>query len=175
VIAPEFSRSFALNTIGTTARSVTISAESGERSALATRFDLVAIDRLEAQASLVNAGDAILCTGVLSADVTQACVATADPVRAKVNTDFAIRFVAHLASAAAADEIEIDIDDCDMIEHDGQAIDLGEAVAQTLLLALDPFPRTRGAAKTLKAAGVIGEDELGNSAFAGLKGLLGKP
>lgn len=174
MITSEFSRFFALNTIGTTARSVTISAESGERSALATRFDLVAIDRLEAQASLVNAGDAILCTGVLSANVTQTCVATADPVRAKVNTDFAIRFVAHLASAAA-DEIEIDIDDCDMIEHDGQAIDLGEAVAQTLLLALDPFPRARGAEKTLKAAGVIGEDELGNSAFAGLKGLLGKP
>jgi uncharacterized metal-binding protein YceD (DUF177 family) len=171
---PEFSRSFALNTIGTTARTVTIVAEAEERAALAARFDLVAIARLEAQATLVSEGDAILCTGILSADVVQECVATAAPVSTKLRTDFTIRFVAHLADTTPADEIEIDVDDCDMIEHDGQAIDLGEAVAQTLMLSLDPFPRAKDAARTLKDVGVIGEDDVGNSAFAGLKGLLGK-
>lgn len=173
--APEFSRSFALNTIGTATRAVSITAEAGERTALAARFDLIAINRLEAQATLVSEGDAILCSGSLSAEVIQECVATAAPVTAKLKTDFMIRFVAHLADAAAADEIEIDVDDCDMIEHDGQAIDLGEAVAQTLLLALDPFPRAKNAAQMLKAAGVVGENELGNAAFAGLKSLLIKP
>jgi uncharacterized metal-binding protein YceD (DUF177 family) len=174
VTTPEFSRSFTLNTIGTTARTVAIVAEADERAALAARFDLIALDRLEAQATLMSEGDAILCTGTLSADVVQECVATAAPVSAKLKTDFTIRFVANLAGDAPADEIEIDVDDCDMIEHDGQAIDLGEAVAQTLLLALDPFPRAKDAAKTLKAAGVVGEDEVGNAAFAGLKGLFGK-
>jgi uncharacterized metal-binding protein YceD (DUF177 family) len=174
-MTPEFSRSFALNTIGTAQRSASITAEADEREALAARFDLIAINRLEAQATLVVEGDAILGTGTLSADVVQECVATAAPVATALKTDFAIRFVASLADATAADEIEIDIDDCDMIEHDGQAIDLGEAVAQTLLLALDPFPRAKNAAQTLKAAGVVGEDEIGNAAFAGLKGLLSKP
>jgi uncharacterized metal-binding protein YceD (DUF177 family) len=172
---PEFSRVFALNTIGTTPRKVTIMAEVGECAALAKRFNLVAIDRLEAQAKLMSEGDAIICTGGLSAGVIQECVATAAPVGAKIKTDFAIRFVAHLTDATAADEIEIDIDDCDMIEHNGQVIDLGEAVAQTLLLALDPFPRASEADRTLKAAGIVGDDEIGNAAFAGLKGLLGKP
>lgn len=174
-MTPEFSRSFALNTIGTAQRSVSIIAEAGERAALAARFDLIAINRLEAHTTLVVEGDAILGTGTLNADVVQECVATAAPVATTLKTDFAIRFVANLADATAADEIEIDIDDCDMIEHDGQAIDLGEAVAQTLLLALDPFPRAKNAAQTLKAAGVVGEDEVGNAAFAGLKGLLSKP
>lgn len=174
-MTPEFSRSFALNTIGTAQRSVSITAEAGEREALAARFDLIAINRLEAQATLVVEGDAILCTGTLNADVVQECVATAAPVATTLKADFAIRFVASLADATAADEIEIDIDDCDMIEHDGQAIDLGEAVAQTLLLVLDPFPRAKNAAQTLKAAGVVGEDEVGNAAFAGLKGLFSKP
>jgi uncharacterized metal-binding protein YceD (DUF177 family) len=173
--APEFSRAFALNTIGTTPRTISITAEADERAALAARFDLIAIERLEAQAVLVSEGDAVLCTGALSAKVIQECVATAAPVAAALKTDFTFRFVAYLAEASAADEIEIDVDDCDLIEHDGQMIDLGEAVAQTLLLALDPFPRAKNAAQSLQAAGVVGEDELGSAAFAGLKGLLGKP
>ena len=174
-MTPEFSRSFALNTIGTAQRSVSIAAEVDEREALAARFDLIAINQLEANVKWVSEGDAILATGTLNADVVQECVATAASVATILKTDFAIRFVSSLADATAADEIEIDIDDCDMIEHDGQAIDLGEAVAQTLLLALDPFPRAKNAAQTLKAAGVVGEDEIGNAAFAGLKGLLSKP
>jgi uncharacterized metal-binding protein YceD (DUF177 family) len=174
VTTPEFSRSFALNTIGTTARTVEISAQDTERAELATRFDLVAIDRLEAQATLTSEGDAILCTGTLSANVVQECVATAAPVTARLKTDFMIRFVVRLAVDAPADEIEINVDDCDVIEHDGQSIDLGEAVAQTLLLSLDPFPRAADASETLKAAGVVGEGEVGSAAFAGLKSLLSK-
>lgn len=171
---PEFSRSFAINTIGGTARAVSIAAEAEERAALAARFDLVAIDRLEATATLINEGDAILCAGTLSAEVIQECVATAAPVAGALKCDFAIRFVAHLTNDTPADEIEIDVEDCDMIEHDGQSIDLGEAVAQSLLLALDPFPRAKNAAERLKAAGVISENEVGSAAFAGLKSLLGK-
>lgn len=172
--APEFSRGFALNTIGTAPRQVSISATAEECGALAARFDLVTIERLEATATLINEGGAILCTGALNADVTQQCVATAVPIATSLSTDFMIRFVADLHLAGEADEIEIDIDDCDFIEHDGQTIDLGEAVAQTLSLSLDPFPRAAGASETLKAAGVIGEDEVGSAAFAGLKSLLGK-
>ena len=169
--APEFSRCFVLNTIGTTPRSVSIAADDGERAALAERFDLAGLDRLEAKATLVMQGDGITCTGALIASVVQRCVATGAPVPAKVNTNFAIRFVAR-SDDAVADEIEISVEDCDTIEHDGVAIDLGEAVAQTLLLALDPFPRAAEADKALKAAGVIGEDDVVSSAFAGLKSLL---
>ena len=56
--------------------------------------------------------------------------------------------------------------------RDSGAIDLGEAAAQTLALALDPYPRSPGAAAALKEAGVIGEGEAGP--FGGLAALKGK-
>lgn len=171
---PEFSRCYQISQIGGAVRDVVISADAQERQALAKRFDLVAIDRLESQARLAASGDAIHCDGTLNAEVEQRCAATGIPVAARISTDFAIRFVAPGDEATLADEIEIDVDDCDIVEHDGQSIDLGEAAAQTLLLALDPFPRAPGAAQILKTAGVIGEDEVSTGAFAGLKDLFKK-
>ena len=57
--------------------------------------------------------------------------------------------------------------------YDGGAIDLGEAAAETMALALDPFPRGPGAEAALKAAGVISEEEAGPfGALAGLKDKL---
>ena len=54
------------------------------------------------------------------------------------------------------DEIELSEDDCDTVFYTGGAIDLGEAAAETLALALDPFPRSPGAAAALREAGVGG-------------------
>jgi uncharacterized metal-binding protein YceD (DUF177 family) len=72
-------------------------------------------------------------------------------------------------------ELELEADDCDTMFHDGQTIDLGEAVAQSLGLALNPYPRSPEAEKMLKAAGVKSEDEVvPTGALAGLKDLLAK-
>ena len=61
----------------------------------------------------------------------------------------------------------------DTIEIEGGAIDLGEAAAETMALALDPFPRSPNAAAALKKAGVISEEEAGPfGALAGLKAKL---
>jgi hypothetical protein len=57
--------------------------------------------------------------------------------------------------------------------HDGTAIDVGEAVAQSLALALDPYPRAPDAEAALKEAGVTSEAETGP--FAALAALKGKP
>jgi hypothetical protein len=38
-------------------------------------------------------------------------------------------------------------------------IDLGTAIADTLALSLDPYPRSAGAETALKAAGVMTEEE----------------
>ena len=53
------------------------------------------------------------------------------------------------------------------------SIDIGEAAAETLALALDPYPRAPDAGEALKAAGVKGEEEAGPfAALAALKGKL---
>jgi hypothetical protein len=170
--APEFSRIFALNTLGSTPRNVRLIADADECSALARRFALLAMTRFEASARLVANSDSVDCEGSLIAEVAQPCAATGLPVHASVTSDFVVRFVPQCSDLNAPDEIEIHVEDCDIVEHDGNAIDLGEAAAQSLFLALDPFPRVPDAADTLKAAGVVGEDEVGNAAFAALKGLF---
>ncbi len=165
--APEFSRPVRLDTLGGQPRAMTIEADPDERAALARRFALPAIDRLVAIATLVREGDAVSATGRIEARVTQSCVATGAPVPAAINVALALRFVPE--AAVDADEIELSAEDCDTIPYAGGAIDLGEAAAEEMALALAPFPRSPDAEQALKAAGVVGEEDVGP--FAVLKAL----
>lgn len=169
---PEFSRRFALADIGAVPKRVRLVADAAECRALARRFRLVALDSLEAEAELMAVDKAIEARGTVSAGLTQSCVATARPLAVTLEEPFHIRFEAP-ATDAVEEEFELSAEDCDVMEHDGLAVDLGEAVAQTLGLALDPFPRAPDADEVLKAAGILGEEDA--SPFAKLKGLFEKP
>jgi len=169
-MTPEFSRTFRLDELGGS-RAVSIAAEEGERAALAARFGLLDIDRLEATAELTRDGDTVTATGRLEGEVTQACVASGEPVPARIVEDFALRFVP-LGAGLEGDEIELAEGDLDQLDYEGSSVDLGEAVAQTMALALDPFPRAPGAEEKLRAAGVLGEEDA--SPFAVLKALKDK-
>lgn len=169
---PEFSRRYSLAEIGATPRAVSIEASPEERAALARRFGLVSLDALSAEARLATVAQGIEAEGRLTAKLAQSCVATGRPLPATIEEPFRVIFVLETADAGA-EEIELDADDGDTMEHDGQAVDLGEAVAQTLALALDPFPRAPDADEALKAAGILQEGETGP--FAKLKGLFDTP
>lgn len=158
--APEFSRPERIDTIGERAHSVTIIADATERAALAQRFSLVAIKALGATFAVQRDARGIIVTGRVTADVVQACVVTDDPLESRVDEAVALRFVAEDA-ATLPDEIELADDALDTIGYVGSAIDLGEAAAETVALALDPFPRGPRAATMLRDAGVIGEEEAG--------------
>ncbi|MGK6318939.1 YceD family protein [Sphingomonas sp. DT-204] len=168
--ATEFSRPHRLDAIGAGEASVTVAADEGERTALAKRFGLLAIDRLEARFAIKRDATGIVARGHLSAAVTQACVVTGEPLPVSLEEDFALRFLPEPDSAA--DEVELDADECDTVFYTDGAIDLGEAAAETLLLSLDPFPRGPNAAATLKDAGVLSEEEAGP--FGGLAALRDK-
>ncbi len=170
---PEFSRAFSLDTIGTVPRTVSIAANATEAAGLAQRFGLASLTKLEANATLIMRGDAISAQGRFTADVVQSCTASGEDVPAHFDEAFSVRFVAPFTQSSASDEIELLADDCDTVDHDGQSVDLGEAVAQTLGLSLDPFPRSQAAAHLLRKAGVLAEDEVETGPFAGLKGLFG--
>lgn len=167
-MTPEFSRPHRLDTIGAGESRVAIEADEGERKALARRFGLIAIDRLGANYAVRRDAAGILARGRLSGAVVQACSVTGDPVPAKIEEDFAIRFLPE--GSESGDEIELSEEDCDTVFYTGGAIDLGEAAAETLALALDPFPRSRGAEAALREAGVLSEEEAGPfAALAALK------
>lgn len=172
--SPEFSRAIPLSEIGTASKPRHIVADTNEREALARRFGLISLDLLEADVTLQPDGAGYLAEGRLLGEAQQACVASGEPVPAKIDEQFRIRFVAESSYDADA-EVELDADSCDTLFHDGRAIDLGEAVAESFALALDPFPRSPNADAALKAAGVKDESEAGPfGALAALKEKLEK-
>jgi uncharacterized metal-binding protein YceD (DUF177 family) len=172
--SPEFSHIVSLSEIGAAAKPRHILANEAERAALAKRFGLVSLDRLEADVALIPDGNRYIAEGRLLGEASQACVASGVAVPSRIDENFRIRFAAE-ASYDEEAEIELDADECDTLFHDGRTIDLGEAVAQSFALLLDPFPRSPNADAVLKAAGVKEEGEAGPfGALAALKDKLGK-
>jgi uncharacterized metal-binding protein YceD (DUF177 family) len=173
--APEFSRPVRLETLGAEPRTVTVEAEAGERAALARRFGLVEIARLTGEAALVRDGEEVIARGRIEAAVTQSCVASGEPVAATVDEPFELLFRPPPSADRPDEEVELSGSELDVTFHDGAAIDLGEAVAETLALSLDPYPRAPDAEEALKAAGVKSEEEAGPfGALASLRDKLGK-
>jgi uncharacterized metal-binding protein YceD (DUF177 family) len=147
-------------------------ADDAERRAIAERLDLPSLDRLEAHASLTRDGERVRACGRVAAALEQRCVVTGEAVAAHVDEPFEIDFVPEPSSTA--DEIELRPEDCDVVFHDGAAIDLGTAIADTLALSLDPYPRSASAEAALREAGVLSEEEAGPFAMlAQLKKDLG--
>ncbi|WNO54284.1 YceD family protein [Stakelama saccharophila] len=171
--SPEFSRRYRLDRLGAGTVSEDIVADADECAALARRFGLISVDRLQARCTLRREGGTVFLDGHLTARAQQRCVATDAPVPAEIDEDFAIRFVP--AATPEEEEIELDADSCDTIFYQGGAVDLGEAAAETLALSLDPFPRSAQADEVLHDAGVLSEEEAGPfGALAGLRDKLAK-
>jgi uncharacterized metal-binding protein YceD (DUF177 family) len=149
-------------------------ADDEEKSSLIERLGLVSLDRLEAHAIFSRDGPKIRATGRLKASLEQSCVATGEPVPAHIDEPFDLIFLPEPNSGSSDDEIELAEADLDTVFHDGSAIDLGGAIADTLALALDPYPRSASADAALKEAGVLTEEEASPfAALAALKSKLG--
>ncbi len=169
----EFSRLIRVETVGEDRTPLSLVAGEAEREALARRFGLIAIHRLEAEMRLSQSAGEIAASGKVVAKIVQACVATAEPIEQAIEAPFDLRFRPH--PDPSDEEIELSETELDVIFHDGGTIDVGEAVAETLALAIDPYPRIEGAEAVLKAAGVKSEEEAGPfGALAGLRDKLKK-
>lgn len=138
---PEFSRPLALGMIGPEGRTERLVAGPAERAALAGRFGILSVEALEAELALQPEADgAVRATGRLTAAVVQPCIVSFEPVAQVVAEPVALRLL------PMGREPEDGPDDIDEIPTEGDVADLGEAIAQQLALALDPYPRAPGAA-----------------------------
>lgn len=150
-----------------------IEASEAERAALATRFGLGAVESLRAEVALEQKPRAIRATGRLVAAIMQPCAISGEDFAVTIDEPIDLRFVEETAHPLTeAEEIELEADDCDEIAFSGEMFDLGEAVAQTLGLAIDPYAEGPDADAARKAAGIVPEGEqLGPLAdlLAGLK------
>ena len=144
VPAAEFSRLVPLARLASASYRQQIAAQPAERAALAARFGLVALDRLAADVVLRRqAGGIVLLVAVFEAAFVQSCVVTLEPVHGTITERFALRYgppgTAEADIMPAAEEPAFE-------PMAGEAIDIGEAVAQELSLQLPPFPRLAEAA-----------------------------
>ena len=158
---PEFSRPVSLQQIvGTPLR---LEASETERAALARRFAISAVNSLTAEVSLERKGDRVSAQGTLTADIVQPCAVSGEDFPVHVEEEIALRFVPEGTihpSLQEGDEIEIELeaDDLDEIEYTGDTFDVGEAIAQTLALAIDPYAEGPAADETRRKAGIITDD-----------------
>jgi uncharacterized metal-binding protein YceD (DUF177 family) len=168
-VTDDFAHRLPLNQIRDGER-IDLNADEDERKAVADRLALRGLDRLNAHATLERKGEIVRAVGRLKASVRQSCVVTDEPVDAHVDEAFDIHFIPEPRIDSPEEEVELVASDCDVVFHDGAAIDLGSAIADTLALALDPYPRSAGAMTALKEAGVLSEAEAGPfAALAKLK------
>jgi uncharacterized metal-binding protein YceD (DUF177 family) len=136
---PEFSRLVPLTRLGRDPFRQKIAATREERKKLARRFGLLALDRLCATVALTRQSDAsVLLEASFEAEFVQECVITLEPVRGTASQRFSLLYG---PAGTDEDEVEIDSDAVTFEPLAGEAIDVGEAVAQELSLALPAFPR----------------------------------
>jgi uncharacterized metal-binding protein YceD (DUF177 family) len=178
-VRPEFSRVLLVDRNAPPQQPFTIEANAAERAALAKRFGLIALDSLRAEGTLetLDNGRRAMLAAHFTAKVTQPCVVTLEPVAADIDEQFTLEYDADADPADLAapqempEDLEAFLEEPDPPDPliDG-AIDVGEAVAEHLGLALDPYPRAPGAVFEGSTAPDSGEE----SPFNVLAGLVKK-
>lgn len=168
----EFARIAKLDRLPTGA--MEIEATDAELRALARRFGLPALERLKALIVLKPEGDRIGASGRIAAAFTQRCAVTDEPFANVLDEPFAVRFVPALTAASEEEEQEFASGEPDEVEYEGAALDIGEAVAQSFGLALDPYATGPDAERGRIEAG-IADEAAPTGPFAALAALKRDP
>ncbi len=141
---------------------MTFSATDAERTALAGRLGIVALEALEAEAFVRAIGGAKEAQGARArvtfhASVVQSSVVTLEPVTSRIDESFEVEFLPRPEAEAPGKEAknrgeedgsEFEGTALDAPEPPGEVIngwfDLGDMIVEYLSLAIDPYPRRAG-------------------------------
>jgi|TARA_R110000787_G_scaffold75826_2_gene167830 uncharacterized metal-binding protein YceD (DUF177 family) len=178
---PEFSRIVNTDEQVSKKEKIILEASAQERAALAKRFELVLIDSLTAELTIIAASNGeVTVRGPMHAQIVQSCVTTLEPVPEMVEDEVKVLFSPHVSEEdmpSNPDDLE-DLSEDELMALldqpeplvDGK-IDVGEVVSQFLAVAMNPYPRKDGA--ELPEAALIEEeaDEERPNPFAKLAGL----
>jgi uncharacterized metal-binding protein YceD (DUF177 family) len=166
----EFSKPVKAGHIHGAPQSYELKADEPTRAALAERFGLPGIALLEGHFTLHHDRSGIIAADLtMKARVTQLCVVTLEPFEAEIEEQVQLRFVPAAKLEGDEDIAPESLEGPDEIPYENDVIDLGEALAEQLALALDPYPRKPGA--VLPDEATDGDA----SPFAALKDKFGKP
>lgn len=141
-LPPEFHRPVAVDRVGPAGLDIELRADAAECLALATRMAIPAVVDVVCRFRLAAApGGVVVAEGHLQALVVRICVMTLEAFETVTEERFRLRFVPAGRKPAGLEADDDDPDSDDEIAYQGGTIDLGEAAAEQLALALDPYPR----------------------------------
>jgi uncharacterized metal-binding protein YceD (DUF177 family) len=181
----EFSRRLAIDPWPGHAVSIEVSADPAERQALAERFGLLAVGSLRGHGRLERGSEPgeLVLRGWLEADVVQECVISLEPVPTRLRQRIERRYRPIEASGSRWQHLqphgmeELADDEEEVEPVVGGVVDLGEAFAEELGLALDPYPRAAGASLDADALAPhvnVGPEHGASTPFAALPQLWEK-
>jgi uncharacterized metal-binding protein YceD (DUF177 family) len=129
-----------------------LAANEKELRALAKEHDLVGVQSFKVDLLIKKwRKDGVKITGRLTADITQHCVITLEPLISQIENEIDAVFVQEGSKLArpplsSDGEIVIDYDGADLPEtFSGDMIDVGALAEEFFGLAIDPYPRKPGA------------------------------
>ncbi|PKQ06323.1 MAG: hypothetical protein CVT72_06920 [Alphaproteobacteria bacterium HGW-Alphaproteobacteria-11] len=154
-MVPEFSLKLAVKDVPPAGKSIEFNADAETCAALARRFGILELQGLKGTVTVRPfRKQGLIADCRFEATVVQACVVTLDPVTQRIEESFTRRWLPEQpiepGTAIEAREVLIEAEGEDAPEPmTGGAVDIGEAVAEELALAIEPYPRKAGVAYDL--------------------------
>lgn len=160
--------SIRLDSMPSSGRDLSLDVGQEDRLVIAGQLGITAVEKLQVKLHAVRFKGGIRVTGRLAATTVQPSVVSLEPVTQEISEPVDRIFLpgGEKEFAVAADaEIFVDLEGEDVPDHfEGNEADLSDLIAETLALALDPYPRLPG-----ESVGAIGDSAESASPFAGLK------
>jgi uncharacterized metal-binding protein YceD (DUF177 family) len=141
-----------------------------ERVQVAAKLEVVSCEQLVSDFSIRSAGHGrYRLAGKVTAQLTQNCVVTLDPIAQNVEGSFDVQYwpAAKLPESGEEEVEALNAAEIEPIEHG--RIDAGRIIFETLSASVDPYPRKPGAALQAGELGDAAPSERGP--FAALKKL----
>lgn len=141
-----FRRHVSVARVGEAGLKQSVEAKPAELEKIAQYLGLAAVRGLKADIALSHwRGRGLRIAGTLTADLTQTCVVTLDPVEAHIEAAFERRFLPPESLGREQEQdVLVDPEGEEPAEPLGRDIDLGEILIEELALNLDPYPRKEG-------------------------------
>ncbi|MCK0070399.1 YceD family protein [Kordiimonas laminariae] len=144
-------------------KSYAIEATDDEKSILVERFNLVSLSAFSAEVTVKSKADmdAVLLEGHIDAELEQACTISLKPVAETVSENFSLLLVSpEMANSMDEDEAYLDVDAPDYDALEGDIVEVGELVAQTLAISMNQYPRAEGVELNVSASANVSVNEV---------------
>lgn len=129
-------------------RQFLLQGQEKQLSDLAKRFKLVALNSFSAAVSVYSdrKDKTIWIKGTITAELVQQCVVTLGDVPEKLDESFELMLVSpEMAEQLDEDEVYLDPEAPDYDAFEGATVPVGDMVAQTLAVLMNPYPKQEGA------------------------------